>query len=1149
MSKVNEPAQQVSSAPAIQGANAMATTPVSPDPAPAGGEELVLTPGGWRPKAKVHFVEPGQQVSGKGGRLAIVHSATGKLIKDLGAYPKADKETATEAAKAKVKRSGRPMKVAEGPMGASRRARPRPMAAPAGAPGMSTADAPLPSVPGPESPAPITDGWIVYSGWTNASANPISYFKTQWAVPPAPSTDHTQTVFLFNGIQSFGTDVFILQPVLQWGPSHAGGGSYWSITNWYVGSDGTALFGPLIQVNPGDVLEGIMTLTGQIGTDFDYLCSFTGHPTADLTVTNVAELTWANETLECYDVAEFSDYPDTTLTAFHDIEIRLRTNASPFTEAQATINWQVNNDVTDNGQQCLILSNASPAGNVYLYYRSVGQGMYFVNDKSTFGRDEVTDVIASSSGLFPNAFYVMLEGFTINQLAVGQPTPLTPLLSGSFQSIAGVTITPNASSPEYEHPGEIYAPQRIRFPFNIRFAASALAAFPVAGSAPTQKVLAAQMTVSGTAENAAALFELVAGANPYFTDIDPSQDNVFWLSQDLRIFSAAPAVNNVPVPGGPTFGTDSTAGAYGYIQALLNHLNANFSNPAGVDPFVSHLPGQGGALTGDSSVTPIAIGPGFPPAIGVNYNFAIARVRMRGTAGPAGAASGVKVFFRMWSTQTADTDYHPESTYLSNNNGAGLPASPLRGVGNNTIPFFATGNSPDFTDPNNVEYGAAGVNNRTIQINSGNSVWAYFGCFLNVYDSLNLVNGAPVQALLAGTHHCIVAQIAYDSAPITNANGVTMSPENSDKLAQRNLQLTHSDNPGAVDTHRIPQTFDIRPSRTLVTGAGDLLDYPDELMINWGNTPAGSTASIYWPQVDTKSVVAMASKLYGAHRLTAPDGTTLQCLTTKGITYIPIPTGAGENFAGLLTIDLPSNVVKGQVFNIVVRRVSSRDSRDKRQLERFKALAGPAQGTDTVGDLTVVSRQKVMLNWRYVTGTFQVRIPVSGKDTILFPEECTLAVLKWRLQAMSPTNRWYPVLKRYIGYVAARVDGLGGNAAEIKPSLQGVPVKGGHGGEAGDGGDSSNGCKGYKGDNSDKGDLRYTGRICEVAYDCFGDFEGFVLVSCCTERRVFRCRDRGIGTLALHACEKRMMVTVLVDNQGRAEVICGLLLGGCGDRG
>ena len=88
------------------------------------------------------------------------------------------------------------------------------------------------------------------------------------------------------------------------------------------------------------------------------------------------------------------------------------------------------------------------------------------------------------------------------------------------------------------------------------------------------------------------------------------------------------------------------------------------------------------------------------------------------------------------------------------------------------------------------------MNNRTVQVGTaGGTVWAYFGCFLNVYDPGDVVNGSAVQALLAGTHHCLVAEIAYDDAPIVNANGIAASPENSDKLAQRNLQLTLSDNP------------------------------------------------------------------------------------------------------------------------------------------------------------------------------------------------------------------------------------------------------------------------------------------------------------------------------------------------------------------
>ena len=57
----------------------------------------------------------------------------------------------------------------------------------------------------------------------------------------------------------------------------------------------------------------------------------------------------------------------------------------------------------------------------------------------------------------------------------------------------------------------------------------------------------------------------------------------------------------------------------------------------------------------------------------------------------------------------------------------------------------------------------------------------------------------------------MVAQIVYDDAPYPTGPGVVLGPEYSDKFAQRNLQITFSDNPGPPSTHRVPQTFDTRP--------------------------------------------------------------------------------------------------------------------------------------------------------------------------------------------------------------------------------------------------------------------------------------------------------------------------------------------------
>ncbi len=741
-------------------------------------------------------------------------------------------------------------------------------------------------------------------------------------------------------------------------------------------------------------------------------------------------------------------------------------------------------------------------------------------DKSTFGRDEVTDVISSASnGTFPNAYWLVLEGFNknkFNSLGVSAPT-----FSGPFANLQGLTLSADSSGVSFETTNT-KIPQRIRFPFDIRFTNLTLGSFPDPGNPPIQKPLNAAFNVSGAplpGASAITEFELISGADPYYTNIDATQNNVFWLSQDLRVFTASPSLNNTPVPGAPAFSSDSFAGAYSYIQSLLAFLNnpANHFTDGTNDPFASGvIPNQAGSLTADSSVSRFTLS-GFPLQFHNNYNFAIARVRLRGTAGLAGPVQNVKVFFRLWSTQTADTGFDSGSTYLSHQDG-GKPHWPLPAPDSHTIPFFATGNNPNLSDPNNPEYGTNGINNRPIAIASGDNAWAYFGCFLNVYDPATVVNGAQVQALLAGTHHCLVAEIAYDDAPIINANGVVASPESSDKLAQRNLQLTFSDNPGPADTHRIPQTFDLRPAPAIIATTGALLDYPDELMIDWGQTPVGTIAHIYWPQINAAKVLNLANRLYGAHLLAASDGNTIDCQVTHGVSYVPIPPGNVENIAGLLTVDLPQTVSVGQEFNIVVRRISTRRVKQ----EPVPATRGPAVQTarqaeegerkTESGEIEEYKEPRIippMRNWRYVTGTFQVKIPVTTPQVMLRPDEDALAVMKWRLQSMSPSNRWYPVLTRYIEYVSARIIGLGGDPNAIPPSPTGAPITVGG-----------------------KDEVVFTGKVIEIIYDCSGRLEAFVLNDC-GNLHTFKTREPEIGEIALRACKEHLLLSVYVEGGHR----------------
>ena len=175
-------------------------------------------------------------------------------------------------------------------------------------------------------------------------------------------------------------------------------------------------------------------------------------------------------------------------------------------------------------------------------------------------------------------------------------------------------------------------------------------------------------------------------------------------------------------------------------------------------------------------------------------------------------ANNVRVFFRLWIAPSFDTDFQPNTTYPSSPAYPALPTSPLpssaslppdpQGQAIRTTPFFATSK----TGASDYDPSVLNNNIRPMQIPvvlGQDSVWAYFGCFLDVYDSNN-------NSLYPGTHHCIVAQIAYDNAPLLYQSGVATSPGNTDKLAQRNLQITSSGNPGPEATHRIPQAFDTR---------------------------------------------------------------------------------------------------------------------------------------------------------------------------------------------------------------------------------------------------------------------------------------------------------------------------------------------------
>ncbi|QUD87707.1 hypothetical protein [Phenylobacterium montanum] len=697
-------------------------------------------------------------------------------------------------------------------------------------------------------------------------------------------------------------------------------------------------------------------------------------------------------------------------------------------------------------------------------------------DRSTFGRDEVD---AFLHGPFPQpaqfeaALYIAVDGFTANQLGIttssffGAPNVIP---SFSFSPALGsLTITPTALSAPDQTQLDIIQ----RFTWTCRVTFTTDLDFPTTAGAVTPVTLTATLSgVSGSAD-----IELVDEPNPYELD-----GPISWLSTDLRVFQ----INAGDTRFGESMG-NSPADAVQFIQNVIGRLNTG--NTAG-DSF--------DAISTDETAATIELSEavnGVPV-----FNFALARVRYRSLTADA---NNVRVFFRTFPASTTSTAYDQNSTYRRGGQGGTIiPKLGFVGGETTTIPFFAS--SRIDTSTQGMDAQTDPPNDQTLfHSGAGSEVIAYFGCWLDINQpsqpQFPIAPPAPVdgpytsgrqtiQDLIRNAHQCLTCEISMDGITLLNTGD---TPGSSDKLAQRNLSIVASDNPGGPASHRIPNTFEIKPSVLDLKRAGDL----DELLLDWGTVPVGSVASIYMPGANAKQILNTANERYVKHRLTALDEHTLQ-VPAEGVTYVPIPAGSATNLAGLLTIDLPSSVRKGEVYKMVARQIG--DAFGPR-IEPPPVIGAPAAEAE---------QREQFLRWRKVKGAFQITIPVRTKETILEPEERLLGVLKWIERSIPATNRWAPVFNRYVGVVSDRVRAMGGDPDHIKPSPSG------------------GGKTRPKHDGEER--LGFVGKVDQLVYDRFGDFAGFALDTEDGMRR-FASHERDMEALILRVWEERLLVKVVVE--------------------
>lgn len=790
----------------------------------------------------------------------------------------------------------------------------------------------------------------------------------------------------------------------------------------------------------------------------------------------------------------------------------------------------------------------------------------FVMEMEEFSQGQVNAVLQNNNGknaIIGPAFGIAVEGFKPSELGFNSVTDL------------GDITTPPANPPTITSPktglsfvcyGPVLAedlslpdtPQTFTYMFNAVFDnqtdANAIFVDPI-----DTEYLIANFTVIRVAMSAITPIVFTQSPNPYMLHGDAANNLGWWLSQDLRAFTILENDNSI---FGVTMGTKTTSigsadVATSYIQTVLNILNSA-TTQAEVDAATKKFESVNDL--GDDNVS---LGQTDNNGVPI-YNFCIARVRYQDTQ----TAQNLRVFFRLWPG--AQCAFYDQNTlFRSYPPGAAGPTGykvPLLGTttagGDEiaTVPFFATKrvnvNNPNVSmtsqpvDAPNLITSVA-VSPKTVK-------YLYFGAWLDINQPDQKVfpsrligpstasfpdgpftgaqNIVSILDLLRSQHQCLIAEISMDGINIPQ--GSTCA--NTEHLAQRNLNFINVPNPGRAGSRRVSQPFEVRPTPASLAA----IQRPDEIMLQWGtDLPSGSTVNVYLPVVQASDIIKLANQMYFTHKLSIVDTNTISA-PGGGVTYIPLPPRnppSGETFVGLMSLELPLGIRRGQEFGVIFKQITNGFSRfdqpqeeDNPEIIKVKGAKEPqnllsiVQGGDAkqaLGTSTSIvsengrvsnflstysyisgsanNEQIIGFQYRRVLGQFALQVPVSTKGLILPSEERLLSILKYIDQSVDPSTRWYLVWKRYLSDIIGRVGDLGGDPGSVLPDPNGGVTPNPFG----------------------DGRKKACGRICEVVFDKYGCFKRFKLRVEGGERW-FESKEEGLGRLVDGICEREQRVCV-----------------------
>ena len=699
-------------------------------------------------------------------------------------------------------------------------------------------------------------------------------------------------------------------------------------------------------------------------------------------------------------------------------------------------------------------------------------------DRSTFSKDQVDAVVSGGHSVFGNAFYIVVQDRTARPAPIAWPPDVEPqlygliappvLAAGLFFDLAHApavelrdaatnaplagTVDVNVTAVDPEDPSlHPSVPQRITYRCQVDFTGNTAFAGMNPGDFKDMKLVVTATDRAGnqTTDDSSRV-RLQVSANPYILD-----GPISWISTDTRVFQVTQGQARFGVAAG---WSDPNL----FVAQVIDNLRAG-NGTAGGESFDGLPTDQASAVLEYST----QVG-------GVNvYNFALAKVRLQSLTG----AAGVRASFRLFRWGVANVSFDNTLSYRTE------PASGVALLGRTTsgelasIPFFCqpriplTASMTTQSDPKNVEDFAP---------TGGGEALLFYGAYLDINQTqlrfpLTFVGDGPFNAvppadlrtirdLLVSHHQCMVIEIYYPPDPTDTGD----TPGTSDNLAQRNLLILRTANPGSEATRTVQHSFDIdltrrRPRRPIeiehTQARHGAPHHPDEhtddhlAMPRPARPPADPPhgAPHHGPDVLRESWLGQDPEVI--EELIARNHTAEQEESRWQIDADQWKRTDGIDELVFFWNDLPydsridlylPDASAEEIFNYRSLRhapgtVKIVDSHTLRLLPTGPTylpippywadnLAGLVTVTlppgSRVGERYTIDVMQVRSDQRRTLGGFQINIQVGKAAELYEAEKRMLELFHQRLSVTPRTSRWWPVLQRQVDFFRERARGL-----------------------------------------------------------------------------------------------------------------------------